>query len=143
MTRILVLTQTLGLPGCGTVISQTYGTSTEERTTREIVDDTAIVARIKKAYLEESRENLLRRRPARSLTTRGRWMAWWPSDPSCRSRPSNFRHPAARCRAAIIESNSLGAHPNHLKPNLPWSTSGACQRGRQLRTPCWPAGLRR
>ena len=89
MTRILVLTQTLGLPGCGTVISQTYGTSTEERTTREIVDDTAIVARIKKAYLEESRENLLRRRPARSLTTRGRWMAWWPSDPSCRSRPSN------------------------------------------------------
>ncbi len=59
MFKHLVILLAVGLTGCGTVLSTTYGAATEERTTGEILDDAGIVARIKKAYLEESRENLL------------------------------------------------------------------------------------
>ncbi len=59
MRRVLMVLLGLGLTGCGTVLSQTYGAATEERTVGEIVDDTAIVAKIKKGYAEASRESLL------------------------------------------------------------------------------------
>ena len=56
---VLVLLLALGLPGCGTVIGSTYGAATEERSLAAQVDDTAIVAKINKGYLDASRENLL------------------------------------------------------------------------------------
>jgi hyperosmotically inducible protein len=59
MRIALVFATALSLLGCGTALRTGYSVATEERTTGEIVDDTAIVAKIKKAYLEESRENLL------------------------------------------------------------------------------------
>ncbi len=54
----LVLVMVVCLTGCATAARTGYSVATEERSTGEIADDTAIVARIKKAYLEESRENL-------------------------------------------------------------------------------------
>ena len=59
MRIALVLVMALFLLGCGAALRTGYSVATEERTTGEIVDDAAIVAKIKKAYLEESRQNLL------------------------------------------------------------------------------------
>lgn len=58
MNRMLYLVGllALGLPGCGTVISATYGAATDERTVGTQVSDTAIVAKIKKAYLDSAKE---------------------------------------------------------------------------------------
>ena len=57
MLKHLVVLLAIGLAGCGTVISATYGAATEERSVNTIVDDTAIVAKIKKGYVD-ARENL-------------------------------------------------------------------------------------
>lgn len=57
MFKHLVILLAIGLTGCGTILSTTYGAATEERTVSTIVDDTAIVAKIKKGYVD-ARENL-------------------------------------------------------------------------------------
>lgn len=54
MLRALPLLLVLALTGCATVISSTYGAATDERTISVQLDDTAIVARIKQAYLDSN-----------------------------------------------------------------------------------------
>ena len=52
MLRHLAVLLAIGLTGCGTVLSTTYGAATDERSLGAQVDDTAIVARIKKGFLD-------------------------------------------------------------------------------------------
>ena len=58
MRNVVVLLFALGLTGCGTVISATYGAATDERSVGTQLTDTEIVAKIKKGFLDSAKEAL-------------------------------------------------------------------------------------
>ncbi len=59
MLRHLAVLLAIGLTGCGTVLSTTYGAATDERSVGGQVDDTAITAKIKKGFFDNAKAALL------------------------------------------------------------------------------------